>query len=144
MFLVTNEKYGTLSIYHQIPIWNPFRPESCLFTIQLPNPFFCFPLSSNPWVISCPITDPIDPKFMYLGLSALKNTPCRIPAMQIKSLFDYFINFRKEHSNLRQCNIFCYIFYNQIFSVTHPSWKVPVSSSAYIDRVRLKTYTISS
>lgn len=38
------------------------------------------PLSSNPWVISWPITIPIPPKFRACGWCLLKKGGCRIPA----------------------------------------------------------------
>lgn len=38
------------------------------------------PLSSNPWVISCPITIPIPPKFRAWGWCLLKKGGWRIPA----------------------------------------------------------------
>lgn len=38
------------------------------------------PLSSKPWVISCPITIPMPPKFKACGCSLLKKGGWRIPA----------------------------------------------------------------
>lgn len=38
------------------------------------------PWSSKPWVISCPITIPIPPKFKAWSCFSLKNGGCKIPA----------------------------------------------------------------
>lgn len=38
------------------------------------------PWSSNPWVISCPITIPIPPKFRAWSCFSLKNGGCKMPA----------------------------------------------------------------
>src|ERR1039457_189006 len=64
------------------------RSSAVCHSRRLPFPSYFEPSSSKPWVISCPMTTPIPPKFTAGSMEKSKNGGWRIPAGKLMSFVD--------------------------------------------------------